>query len=506
MANPIGSGGSSAGASTVTEPQADPVGLLTVLDNALAPASVHSIEVHGAKNTRRSLLDHIFNPIIESSRNPNTTLGEVTTQIGIASGKLSRLGIFREESTRVFLADAPRPQPGVEPTRTELDVSISVKERGRFALSAGTDFGNSEGTAFTNAEVRNILGGAEKLTLNARVGTRTRSAYNATLSAPVNGNPDVQVALEALKSSAQKPWASHDEHLTGGSLKLALAGARPGDSHSFTVASIWRQLTGLGAQASPTVRHDAGDSVKNSLGYSYLRDRFDRSGIYSLPQSGHQLRIATELAGWGPLQGDVSFSKTELEFNKTLPGPKTSGIIFSGGLRLGLLYPLPFGYSLQGTALPSRINDRFQLGGPTDVRGFKIGGLGPHDGSDAVGGDVFAAGGINMLFPLPLLGADSPLRLQLFANSGRLVALKHKGKSTEASPSIVGHGSGAIFKGVQSAVSDLVTGLPSTTAGFGLVYAHPVARFELNFSLPLVMRRGEEGRKGLQFGVGINFL
>ena len=29
------------------------------------------------------------------------------------------------------------------------------------------------------------------------------------------------------------------------------------------------------------------------------------------------------------------------------------------------------------------------------------------------------------------------------------------------------------------------------------MYAHPVARFELNFSLPLVMRRGEEARKGL---------
>jgi len=48
--------------------------------------------------------------------------------------------------------------------------------------------------------------------------------------------------------------------------------------------------------------------------------------------------------------------------------------------------------------------------------------------------------------------------------------------------------------------------LPSTAIGLGLVYAHPVARFELNFSLPVVVRRGEESRKGLQFGVGINFL
>jgi outer membrane protein insertion porin family len=38
------------------------------------------------------------------------------------------------------------------------------------------------------------------------------------------------------------------------------------------------------------------------------------------------------------------------------------------------------------------------------------------------------------------------------------------------------------------------------------VYAHPMARFEINFSLPLVSRAKEETRKGLSFGVGIEFL
>jgi outer membrane protein insertion porin family len=39
-----------------------------------------------------------------------------------------------------------------------------------------------------------------------------------------------------------------------------------------------------------------------------------------------------------------------------------------------------------------------------------------------------------------------------------------------------------------------------------LVYAHPMARFEINFSLPLVIRAKEEARKGLSFGVGVEFL
>lgn len=63
-----------------------------------------------------------------------------------------------------------------------------------------------------------------------------------------------------------------------------------------------------------------------------------------------------------------------------------------------------------------------------------------------------------------------------------------------------------VRQGMKDTIAELGNGLPSMSAGVGLVYAHPVARFELNFSLPLVLRKGEEGRKGLQFGIGINFL
>jgi len=150
-----------------------------------------------------------------------------------------------------------------------------------------------------------------------------------------------------------------------------------------------------------------------------------------------------------------------------------------------MLYPLGMGFSSRAPE-KSRINDRFFLGGPTDIRGFNIGGLGPRDGNDSVGGDVYAAFSSNLLFPLPRTGADSPLRFQVFANGGRLLALKEKG--------------------VYSTIAGLADGLPSLAAGVGVVYAHPVARFELNFSLPLVVRVGEDKRKGLQFGVGISFL
>jgi outer membrane protein insertion porin family len=355
-----------------------------------------------------------------------------------------------------------------------------------------------EGSAYGNLTWRNILGGAESLTLNASAGTRTRSAYQATFDTPILSDPDKRITVDVLTSSTQKPWASHEEGLQGGGVKYSWS-TKSGTRHQLGYSGIWRQVTGLSAAASPTVRSDAGDSVKSSIAHIWMTDTRNHP---FLPNKGYFVKTVSEIAGWGPLQGDVAFWKSEWETSGAIPIPipganGDSGISLTGGLRAGILYPLPVG--LEKDSQPSRINDRFTLGGPTDVRGFKIAGLGPRDGDDAVGGDIFAAGSANLLIPLPRVGKETPLRLQLFANAGRLLALKDGGDRGGESSKKAQHD-------VYGTMAELGNGLPSLAAGVGLVYAHPVARFELNFSLPLIMRRGEEGRKGLQFGVGINFL
>jgi len=383
-------------------------------------------------------------------------------------------------------------------TTTDIDVFLKVKEKSRLVLKSGTDLGNTEGSAYANILLRNVFGGGESVNVNASMGTRTRSAYSAVFATPMLSNPDLRLSVEGLASSTEKPWASHEEVLKGGNVKVDTI-TSSGSRHQFGYTGIWRQVTALAGNASPTVRNDAGDSVKSSITHTWTSDRRDNP---LLPRRGYLMKTVSEIAGWGPLQGDVAFWKSEMETSGAvsipLPGVKgDSGVSLTGGLRGGMIYPLPIG--MQSESQPSRVNDRFQLGGPTDVRGFKIAGLGPRDGPDGVGGDVYAAGSVNLLFPFPRVGKDSPLRFQLFANGGRLLALKHQAEKG-------GQTSQSVSKNVYSTVAELANGLPSLAAGCGIVYAHPVARFELNFSLPLVLRRGEEARKGLQFGVGINFL
>ncbi|GAB7351388.1 hypothetical protein MBLNU459_g2066t1 [Dothideomycetes sp. NU459] len=471
--------------------QAELIGL-----NATKPVTISSIRVLHATHTRRGFLERLFTPIVANNDGPYT-LQEALREVGMAVDKLNRFGIFKTPVSTYL--DMPDPtDPSTSPT--DLSVFIAAQERSRYTIKTGTEAGSSEGSAYLDVVLRNIFGGAETVNAHASLGTRTRSAYSATFDTPILSNPDLRWEIGGLASSTLKSWASHEEVLRGGSTKLKWLSSW-GSQHELGYSGLWRQVTGLAEKASPTVRADAGDSFKSSVTHTWVNDQRD---VPMLPSRGFLLKTVSELAGAGPLKGDVAFGKFQFESQAALPIPVPgvdgdSGVSFTAGLRGGFLCPL----TLSGSDRPthSRMNDRFQLGGPTDVRGFRLSGLGPRDGQDAIGGDVFAAGGASLLFPVPGMGKETPLRIQTFINGGRLLALKDTAKAKGASMD-----SRDVVESVKSTVKELAVGLPSCAAGVGLVYAHPVARFELNFSLPLVMRKGEEGRKGVSFGVGLDFL
>lgn len=465
-------------------------------ENSTLPTTVSSVTVIGAPNTRHSFLKRIVDPLLSANRDRPYTQSELVKEASVAASKLSKFDIFHPP-VQVYVDKADKTNATTTPTN--VSVTYKVTEKSRVFAKTGTDVGNAEGSAYANVQWRNLFGGAESLDLNAALGTRTRSSYQGSLETPILANPDFRFQVGGVQSTTQKVFASHEEILRGGWTKLRYL-STSGSMHEFGYNGFWRQLTGLSQNASPSVRNDAGDTFKSSISHTWINDRRDNP---ILPTSGYYTRTNNEIAGLGPLAGDVAFLKSELESQQALsipiPGIKgdSSGVSLTTGFRAGLLYPL----TLNGASNPSlsRINDRFQLGGPTDVRGFRLSGLGPRDGADALGGDVYAAGGANLLLPLPKVGAEKPLRLQAFVNGGRLLGLRSKDKEGALS-------SEEVQQSMQETIKELGNGLPSMSAGVGLVYAHPAARFELNFSLPLVLRKGEEGRKGLQFGIGINFL
>jgi len=437
------------------------------------------------------------------SRSARTSSTDTVLETGLdPKERLTELADIFHQPISLFIDRPSSTDPNSTPT--DIDFYLSVREKSRILLKTGTDVGNAEGSAYGNLLLRNIFGGAESLNINASFGTRTRSAYQTAYEQPIFAGikGDLRGEIGGLASSTQNSFARHEEVLKGAWAKARWVGDG-GIRQELAYNGVWRQITGLASNASPTVREDAGDSFKSSVTHTWVKDRRDNT---LLPQSGYFTKTILELAGWGPLLGDVAFAKSEIQTQGSVPVPipgikGDSGVSFTTGLRAGLLYPLSLGFDFDSKPTYSRINDRFQLGGPGDIRGFRLSGLGPRNGTDAVGGDLYAAASANLLFPIPRVGLDRPFRFQAFVNGGRLLALKSTGMNEK------GESSGsAVQKSVSRTLQELGNGLPSMAAGFGLVYAHPAARFELNFTLPLVLRRGEDARKGLQFGIGINML
>jgi len=63
------------------------------MEQMLRPATVNSLEIHGAKNTRKSFLDPIFKPLLDESSNGPTTMGDILARLQTATGKLERFGM-----------------------------------------------------------------------------------------------------------------------------------------------------------------------------------------------------------------------------------------------------------------------------------------------------------------------------------------------------------------------------------------------------------------------------
>lgn len=217
------------------------------------------------------------------------------------------------------------------------------------------------------------------------------------------------------------------------------------------------------------MREAAGQTIKSSVFHSWTRDTRDDRLIGT---RGSYIKVFQELAGLG---GDASFYKTEAQTQ--LSRGLLPHLTVSFAARTGLLWPLG--------PKPSLFSDRFQLGGPVSVRMFRANGMGPRDGSDSLGGDLYWSAGLSLISGIPRR-PQWPVKLHGFLNAGRLDALdKSKPLQEQLSASL--------FR-------------PSVSVGLGLVYKLDPVRVEVNFGVPLIANSGEGTRKGFQVGIGLDFL
>ncbi|KAJ1567346.1 hypothetical protein HK405_006298 [Cladochytrium tenue] len=505
---------------------------------------VNEVRVEGVRHTRTALVQAVVAPLLagrddaaretgaaaaaETAAAPGggsgvaggsgddgslLALGELLERTRAAGARLVRLGIFKKvevglDAAAVPPADSLVGREAALRARAEgvgrdgVDVVFTVEELPRLWGQTGTSVGNNEGSMFTALRLRNVFGGAETLEANVSYGVETTSlpafegepatssttaaspaaglsalgsnqsttAFEAAFARPVGADPDVRAELRASKFHRNLAlYSAHSEAVTGIAARFKLLNTIIGD-HELGYDLSWRHVFGLAKDASFTVRRDAGHSLKSALSYSLCLDRRDDA---LLPTSGHFFKGFLELAGIG---GDVLHAKGEVDGQVHVPLAR--GFSASASARSGLVFPL-------APDRPNRILDRFYVGGPLSVRGFQQHGIGPKDGADRVGGDLYVTGGVSVFAPLPYL-VDAPIKAHLFANAGNLIQLDQE--STRI---------------VESARR--LFGTISSSVGLGLAVRFSMLRLEVNYCLPVTATTADAIKPGLQFGVGLHF-
>lgn len=204
-------------------------------------------------------------------------------------------------------------------------------------------------------------------------------------------SPDHAFTLSGYLSNRDKNfYASHYEALQG--LKASLtANASSSSQHELAWELSWRQMNRLSPYASASIRKMArggGHSVKSSLVHTFVSDTRDAVTPSQGGSEGRLVKSITEMAGLG---GDAQFVKWEGQWgiNRSLETKLGSGWAWAAGARAGVMRPLAlpsFGSAEMSPSMAAAdvklpFADRFQLGGPTCVRMFKMNSLGPKDGS-----------------------------------------------------------------------------------------------------------------------------
>ncbi|PWN54142.1 hypothetical protein IE53DRAFT_383332 [Violaceomyces palustris] len=494
-----------------------------------------SIRIVGAESLRPSFLQTLCRPYVDPSisfqNSPNssvnrflygervtyplpnqtTTLKSILALTSNLANDLDRLDVFSNIDAQIV----PSLEPGFG--NEGVDVVLNCRKKGRVFLKSSTDLGNGEGSASIQGRVRNLFGGCETLQGSATFGTRTKQSFNLEFSLPLLSNPDHTLSVSAFATDRdQTSFASCYENLKG--LRASVSsnkglGMQNELAYECSLSSLGRLLPDASISIRKLARRP---TVKSSISHTLLRDTRDDP---LMPSRGSYFKMVQEYAGLG---GDSNFFKAEFESSigrrwelpfppqaPTLrsveeveanlaeqgkaaegssPAPLDETLLREARMASSISTNVSFRTGLMRTlnGSGSLFTDRYQVGGPTCVRMFRLNGLGPKDKFDSLGGDAFWTAGASILSPVPFK-PHWPLKLQAFFNAGQVSQIDM------AKPLMRSENFSELLQ-------------PSASFGLGLVYLQGPLRVELNAGLPLLTRKGDSSRKGLQLGVGINFL
>ena len=305
--------------------------------------------------------------------------GRTYTATGLKTSKenLTRTSYFKD----VKISTAPSTVPG------EMDVKVDVQEGPTGTLSGGIGY-SSLYKIFGVVQLgeNNLFGRGWKATLNSQFGAR-RTTYSIDFRDPHFLDSDFNLLLSAYKTRIL--YTDFERKATGGKVGFGYDFTRfINASLSFrTDATL---ILPVGTAGSQVLLDEFAKGLQHtrSLTYSLNRNTTDK---FIDPSRGTVQSVSLEYAG-GPLGGDSQFVKYFL--NAKAFYPVTATTVFSWNALWAHVVPT------NGGEIP--IFERFFLGGPYSIRGFRSRELSPRDPNtgEAIGGNKELIGNLEYLFPL----------------------------------------------------------------------------------------------------------
>ncbi len=322
------------------------------------------------------------------------------SKIEKSKSNIARLQIFKDVAIGF--------EPGSSPEKNNVLVNVEEQQTGQLILGFGVTSGFGIIGNFTiqkrNFDITDLpeslydiqeafTGDGQTLNLVLQPGTE-RSLYRVSFTEPYLF--DTRNSLTLAGDSLRIIRDDFDEDRLSFSPRVGHAFDFDRDL-VFTIGARFQEIEihDIEADAPPDVFDVAGFTsiIAASTGLAYDKVLYDRwEGAFD----GFRPNVSYEYGG-GPLGGDVDFHRVESSMDLYFP----IYVHEEGQLHhvIGIFSKVGI---IEGhhTTDSIPIFERFFLGGPNTVRGFKFRGLGPHSGHDPIGGTAAWYGNVEYVFPL----------------------------------------------------------------------------------------------------------
>jgi outer membrane protein insertion porin family len=234
----------------------------------------------------------------------------------------------------------------------------------------------------------NLFGRGWKASLNSQFGAR-RTTYSIDFRDPYFLDTDFSLLLGAYKTKVQ--YTDFEKDAQGGRAGIGYNFSRFINGSVSLRVDETKILAVSGTLPSSNIRQeiDKGLQETRSIGFNVTRNTTDR---FIDPSRGGVQSASLEYAG-GPLGGDSEFVKYFL--NAKWFYPVTTSTVFSWNVLWGHVVP-----TIGGAEVP--LFERFFLGGPYSVRGFRSRSISPTDPNtgELIGGNKELVANLEYLFPI----------------------------------------------------------------------------------------------------------